>query len=66
MTTVYIDDKSKQAKAVIEMLRTFKFVEIEEQPRYNEETERAMREAREGKNMHMTVSHEDLMEQLRS
>lgn len=66
MTTVHIDDKSKQAKALIEMLKTFKFVKIEEQPRYNEETEQAMREAREGKNLHMTVSHEDLMEQLRS
>jgi hypothetical protein len=49
MTTVYIDDKTDQAKAVIEMLRTFGFARIEEQPRYNEETEQAMREAREGK-----------------
>lgn len=46
MITVRINDKSKQAKALIEMLKTFSFVEIEEKPRYNEETEQAIRDVR--------------------
>jgi hypothetical protein len=49
MVTVRIDDKSKQAKALIEMLKTFSFVEIEDKPRYNEETEQAIQDARAGK-----------------
>lgn len=55
MVTVRIDDSSHQAKALIEMLKTFAFVEIEELPRYNEETEKAIREAREGKTEKVTI-----------
>ncbi|REE05778.1 hypothetical protein [Marinoscillum furvescens] len=66
MVTVHINEKSKQAKALIEMLKTFSFVEIEEKPRYNEETEQAIKEAKAGKNLIQTKSHEDLMEKLRS
>ncbi len=55
MVTVRINDKSKQAKALIEMLKTFAFVEIDELPRYNEETEKAIREAREGKSEKVTI-----------
>ncbi len=66
MITVRIDDKSKQAKALIEMLKTFSFVEIEDKPRYNEETEQAIRDARSGRNMIQTNSHDDLMEKLRT
>ncbi len=50
MVTIRIKENSKQAKALIEMLKTFPFVEFKEEPdRYNEETEKAIRDAREGK-----------------
>ncbi len=55
MVTVRINDKSKQAKALIAMLKTFAFVEVEETPRFNEETEKAIREAREGKTEKVTI-----------
>lgn len=46
--TLKIDKRSKQAKAVLEMLKTFDFVKFEE-PRYNKETEDAIKEAKSGK-----------------
>ena len=49
MVIVRIDDDSEQAKAVVEMLKTFAFAEVDEAPRYNEETEQAIRDARAGK-----------------
>lgn len=55
MVTILIDDSSKQAKALIEMLKTFAFVEVIEKPRYKEETEKAIREAREGKTEKVTI-----------
>ena len=69
MITVHIDEESHQAKTLLEMLRTFSFVEFagaEDRPRYNEETEQAIREARAGVNMIKTDSHKDLMEKLHS
>jgi antitoxin component of RelBE/YafQ-DinJ toxin-antitoxin module len=52
--TVTIKNTSKQAKALLEVLKAFPFVEIvehktKEQPRYNAETEKAIRDYREGK-----------------
>lgn len=49
MVTVHIDDQSEQAKAIVEMLKTFAFADVEEPPRYNEETEQAIRDVRAGK-----------------
>jgi len=59
MTTIKINDKSKQAKAIIAMLRAFDFVEfissekIEEKNTYNPDFEakmkKAMQEIKEGK-----------------
>lgn len=64
MVTVHINEKSKQAKALIEMLKTFSFVEIEEKPRYNEETEQALKDARAGKTEELTL--DSLRDQLYS
>ncbi|MEQ9297193.1 MAG: hypothetical protein RIF33_01450 [Cyclobacteriaceae bacterium] len=66
MVTVHIDDKTEQAKAIVEMLKTFAFADVEEPPRYNEETEQAIRDVRAGKGLIHTESHEDLMGKLRS
>lgn len=63
MVTVRIKSTSKQAKALIEMLKTFPFVEIEEERRYNAETEKAIREVRTGK-VTKAKSAEDLFGQL--
>lgn len=49
MVTVKIKENSKQAKALLEMLKTFSFVEIVEKPRYNAETEKAIKDVRAGK-----------------
>lgn len=65
MVTIHINDESKQAQAVIEMLKTFPFIKIEEEkPRYNEETEKAMKDAREGKTEKLDL--DKLREQLYS
>ncbi|RZF59577.1 hypothetical protein [Sphingobacterium corticibacterium] len=63
MVTVRIKSKNKQAKALIEMLRTFSFVEVEEEQRYNAETEKAIQEVRKGKVVKAENS-EDLFKQL--
>lgn len=63
MVTVRIKSKNKQAKALIEMLRTFSFVEVEEERRYNAETEKAIQEVRKGKVIKVKNS-EDLFKQL--
>ena len=46
--TIKIDKRSKQAKAFYEYLKTLPFIEIEE-PRYNKDTEKAIKEAKSGK-----------------
>jgi hypothetical protein len=66
MVTVKIKENSKQAKAVVEMLRTFSFVEIVEKPRYNAETEKAIADVRAGRGLHKTKSVDDLMKQLKA
>lgn len=49
MVTVRIKDDSKEAKAIIEMLKAFPFVEMDQSTRYNKETEEAIKEVRTGK-----------------
>lgn len=66
MITIRIKENSKQAKALIEMLKTFPFVEFKEEPdRYNEETEKAIRDAREGKNMIRAKNVQHLLNKLK-
>ena len=66
MVTVHIKENSKQAKALLEMLKTFSFVEFEEKPRYNKETEEAIRDMRAGRGLESASSVEDLFEKLNS
>jgi len=49
MVTITIKENNKQAKAIIEMLRTFSFVEIHENKKMNAKTEKSLKEAKEGK-----------------
>jgi hypothetical protein len=66
MVVVRIKENSKQAKAVIAMLKTFPFVEVDEEPnRYNDETEKAIRDARAGKNMIRAKNAEELLKKLK-
>lgn len=46
--TIKIDTRSKQAKVFYEYLKTLPFIEVEE-PRYNKDTELAIKEAKSGK-----------------
>lgn len=66
MVIVKIKENSKQAKAVIAMLKTFPFVEIDDEPnRYNDETEKAIRDARARKNMISAKNAEELLKKLK-
>lgn len=49
MVTVNINENSKEAIALLEYLKSLSFVEVEEKPRYNATTEKAIKDAREGK-----------------
>lgn len=49
MVTITINENSKQAKAIIEMLRAFSFVEIHEENKMNPKTLISLKEAKEGK-----------------
>jgi len=49
MVTVKIKESSKQAKALIEMLKTLSYVEVVEPCRYNATTEKAIKDATTGK-----------------
>ncbi|QIH33226.1 hypothetical protein [Sphingobacterium sp. DR205] len=53
--TVKIDKRSKQAKAFYEYLKTLPFVEIQE-PRYNKETEQAIKDAKAGKTSEISLT----------
>lgn len=46
--TIKIDERSRQAKAFYEYLKTLPFIELTE-PRYNKETEEAIKEVKSGK-----------------
>jgi hypothetical protein len=54
--TVKIDKRSKQAKAVLEMLKTFDFVKFEK-PRYNKETENAIKEVKSDKATRISLTN---------
>jgi len=62
--TIKIDSRSAQAKAFLAYLKALPFVKIKE--RYNSETEKVIKEVREGKGIIRTTSHADLMKKLRS
>lgn len=49
MTTIVIKENSKQARAIIEMLRAFPFVEIKEGKKPNAATLKAFQEIKDGK-----------------
>lgn len=61
--TIKIDKRSKQAKVFYEYLKTLPFIEIEE-PRYNKDTEKAIKEVKSGKTT--KISLEDFRKQLYS
>jgi phosphoribosylformylglycinamidine (FGAM) synthase PurS component len=61
--TIKIDQRSDQAKAFYEYLKTLPFIEIEE-VRYNKDTEKAIKEVKSGKAT--KISLEDLRKQLYS
>lgn len=52
--TIKIDERSEQAKAFYEYLKTLPFVEIQE-PRYNKDTEEAIKEAKSGQTTKTTL-----------
>jgi len=66
--TIKIDQRKKEAKALIEFLKNLSFVEIElqEKPRYNPETEKAIQDARNGIGMTKFNSLVDFRKQLYS
>jgi len=66
-TVIKIDNRTKAAKLFIEYVKTLSFVKVEDdQPRYNAETEKAIKEARAGKGIIKTKNHADLMKKLNS
>lgn len=60
---IKIDQRSEQAKAVVEMLKTFDFVKIEK-TRYNKATEEAISKAKSNKTS--KISLEDFRKLLHS
>ena len=61
--TIKIDMRSKQAKVFHEYLKTLPFVELEE-PRYNKDTETAIKKTKSGKATKTTL--EDFRKELYS
>lgn len=61
--TIKIDRRSKQARVFYEYLKTLPFIELEE-PRYNKDTEKAIKEVKSGKTTQ--ISLEDFRKQLYS
>ena len=63
--TIKIDHRKKEAKALLEYLKSLPYIEIEtEKPRYNAETEKAIQDARAGKTYSTNLT--DLRKQLYS
>jgi len=59
--------KSKVAKLFLEYIKTLLFAKVEDpEIIYNSETEKAIKEAREGTGIVKTKSHIDLMNKLRN
>ena len=64
--TIKIDLKSKEGKLLAEYVKSLAYVTVQEDDiRYNEKTEKAIKEAREGKGIIKTKRHADLMNKLR-
>lgn len=61
--TIKIDKRSKQARVFYEYLKTLPFVKLEE-PRFNKDTEKAVKEAKSGKTAEITL--EDFRKELYS
>lgn len=49
--TIKIDKRTKQAKAFFEYLKTLPFIELENTPRYNNETEKVIKEVKKNKSL---------------
>ena len=70
MTTITINKRTKAGKLLFEMAKLLSekekgvFINEEEKPRYNKETEKVMKDARAGKST--SVSLEDFRDQLYS
>ncbi|HKI88430.1 MAG TPA: hypothetical protein VKA38_05335 [Draconibacterium sp.] len=64
MTTVIIDTRSKEAKKMVEFLKTTSFAKVIEDKVPNDETVRAMNEVAEGK-VNDYKSAKDLMAKLK-
>ena len=63
--TIKIDQRKKEAKALLEYLKNLPFVEIElEKPRYNAETEKAIQDARNGIGVTKVKNVADLFQKL--
>ncbi len=63
--TIKIDNRKKEAKALIEYLKNLSFVEIDsEKPRYNKETEKAIADALNGIGISKAKSVKDLFKKL--
>ncbi len=55
--TIKIDDRKKEAKALIEYLKNLSFVEMDsEKPRYNKETEEAIKDVKKGKTQKVSLT----------
>lgn len=49
MVSITLNNKSKEAKAILEMLKAFSFVHIHEQTNFNSRTISSLKEKKEGK-----------------
>lgn len=63
-TIVRIDSRSKAAKLLLEYIKTLPFVEVEEKPRYNAETEKAIAKAKKGMEVNRVKNSKELFKAL--
>lgn len=63
-TIVKIDNRSKAAKLLLEYIKTLPFVQIEEKPRFNSETEKAISNAKKGIGVKRVKDSEELFKAL--
>lgn len=63
--TIKIDQRKKEAKALLEFLKTLPFVELDiEKPRYNSEAEKAIRDSINGIGVTKAKNVSDLFQKL--
>jgi antitoxin component of RelBE/YafQ-DinJ toxin-antitoxin module len=63
--TIKIDQRKKEAKALLEYLKNLPFVELEiDKPRYNAETEKAIQDAKNGIGITKVKNVTDLFQKL--